>query len=86
MSFLFNVAPQDRCTPSGVACYQSLATEYQCLPSCTGIYADIKEELMEEDQRESIRKMQEEYLDYKNLFGELRPYKFVNKFGSVFGE
>ena len=51
-----------------------------------GIYADINKEPMEEDQRDSIMKMQEEYLDYKNSFGELIPYKFVYKTGGVFGE
>ena len=86
MPILFYFATQDRCTPSGVACYQSLATKYQCLPSCMGIYADINKEPMEEDQRDSIMKMQEEYLDYKNSFGELIPYKFVYKTGGVFGE
>ena len=86
MCILFYISAQDRCTPSGVSCYQSLVTEYQCLPSCTGIYADIKEEPMEEGQRESIMNMQEHYMAYKNSFGRLSPYRFVYKVAGKYGE
>lgn len=41
---------------------------------------------MEEDQRDSIMKMQEEYLDYKNSFGELIPNHFVYNKLRRFGE
>ena len=94
-SFFFNylrtkikpdIDPQGQCTPSGVACYQSLVTEYQCLPSCTGIYADINEEPMKEDQKESIQKMQEEYIAYKNSFGGLIPFQFFDEIGGRNGE
>ena len=81
-----DIDPQEQCTPSGVACYQSLVTEYQCLPSCTGIYADINEELMKEDQRESIQKMQEEYIAFKNSFGGLIPFKIIYELGGRNGE
>ena len=41
---------------------------------------------MAEDQRESIMKMQKEYLEYKNSFGGLIPNRFLYKLLGTYGE
>ena len=67
--------PQSFCSPAGTECSTNLATNDSCLPTCTGLYADITEdEIKTQDGRKHIELLQKEYYDYKDSFGAFVPF------------
>ena len=47
-----------------------------CLPTCSGLYADVNEGSIDIDDGKYTELMQKEYLDYKASFGELIPFLY----------
>ena len=63
------------CSPAGTECYHNLATNYSCLPSCIGLYADITGGGIENDIfREHREVMQKEYQHHKDSYGPYIPF------------
>ena len=65
---------QEFCNPAGMECYNNMTVAYSCLPTCTGLYADINEGSIDIHGGKFTELMKKEYLNYKASFGELIPF------------
>ena len=62
-------------------CYNNLPMNYSCLPTCTGLYADVNPRSGSQYKPTYMDLMEKEYNEYKATYGEYIPfiYKSISK-------